>query len=40
MHENFRYHKIFRNLEGIPTKLFGTVSQKKSTDKRDTPYYA
>ena len=28
MHETFRYPNFFRNIEGMPTKFFGTVRQK------------
>ena len=32
--------KISETLKGSFTKFFGTVRQKISTEKRDTPYYA
>ena len=37
MHETFRYPKFFWNIEGMPTKFFGTVRQKISTETCDTP---
>ena len=37
MHKIFWYPKIFWNIEGMPTKFFGTVRQKISTETCDTP---
>ena len=38
MHENFRYKNFFETQKGSPTKFFGTVRQKFSTQNRDIPF--
>ena len=37
---NFSIPQVIGTIERMRTKLFGTVGQKFSTEKCDTPYYA